>query len=115
VPLLARVYPNGLADVNHFHAAGGMGFLIRELLEAGLSARRRQTVWGDGLASLHGRSKARRKLAAIIRASRLRKQRRRKGARPVEGAFQPNGGLKMLSGNIGNAVIKVSAVKPERS
>ena len=49
VPLLARVYPNGLADVNHFHAAGGMGFLIRELLDAGLLHEDVQTVWGEGL------------------------------------------------------------------
>ena len=49
VPLLARVYPNGLADVNHFHAAGGLGFLIRELLDAGLLHEDVQTVWGEGL------------------------------------------------------------------
>ena len=49
MPLLARVYPNGLADVNHFHAAGGMGFLIRELLDAGLLHEDVQTVWGEGL------------------------------------------------------------------
>ena len=49
VPLLARVYPNGVADVNHFHAAGGMGFLIRELLEAGYLHEDVKTVWGTGL------------------------------------------------------------------
>ena len=49
VPLLARVYPNGLADVNHFHAAGGLGFLIRELIDAGLLHEDVQTVWGRGL------------------------------------------------------------------
>ncbi|TIU05497.1 MAG: phosphogluconate dehydratase, partial [Mesorhizobium sp.] len=49
VPLLARVYPNGLADVNHFHAAGGLGFLIRELLDEGILHEDVQTVWGDGL------------------------------------------------------------------
>ena len=52
VPLLARIYPNGLADVNHFHAAGGMGFLIGELLDAGLLHDDIRTVWGDGLARL---------------------------------------------------------------
>src|SRR5258708_2987977 len=46
-PLLTRIYPNGKADVNHFHAAGGMGFLIRELLGAGLLHGDAQTVWGD--------------------------------------------------------------------
>ena len=50
VPLLARIYPNGDADVNHFHAAGGMGFLIRELLDAGLLHEDVSTVWGTGLA-----------------------------------------------------------------
>ena len=51
VPLLARIYPNGSADVNHFHAAGGMGFLIRELLGAGLLHADVRTVAGDGLAA----------------------------------------------------------------
>ena len=49
VPLLTRIYPNGKADVNHFHAAGGMGFLIRELLGAGLLHQDVRTVWGTGL------------------------------------------------------------------
>src|SRR5437868_15227888 len=49
VPLLARVYPNGVADVNHFHAAGGMGFLIRELLASGHLHEDVKTVWGGGL------------------------------------------------------------------
>src|SRR5690606_37378154 len=51
VPLLARVYPNGLADVNHFHAAGGMGFLIQELLKGGLLHDDVRTVYGQGLAA----------------------------------------------------------------
>ena len=51
VPLLARIYPNGSADVNHFHAAGGMGFLIRELLQAGLMHEDVQTVVGRGLSA----------------------------------------------------------------
>ncbi len=51
VPLLARVYPNGMADVNHFHAAGGMGFLIRELLESGHLHEDVKTVWGSGLSN----------------------------------------------------------------
>src|SRR3546814_8144980 len=49
VPLLTRIYPNGLADVNHFHAAGGMGFLIAELLDGGLLHGDVMTVWGQGL------------------------------------------------------------------
>ena len=49
VPLLTRIYPNGKADVNHFHAAGGMGFLIRELIGAGLLHKDVKTIWGTGL------------------------------------------------------------------
>src|SRR3546814_15582986 len=49
VPLVARIYPNGLADVNHFHAAGGMGFLISQLLDGGLLHAAVMTVWGQGL------------------------------------------------------------------
>lgn len=113
VPLLTRVYPNGLADVNHFHAAGGMGFLIRELLQAGLLHEDVTTVWGSGLSgytvepklgedgAIHWREAARESLDEKVLA-------------PVEKAFQPTGGLKLLSGNIGRAVIKVSAVKAER-
>ena len=113
VPLLTRVYPNGLADVNHFHAAGGMGFLIRELLQAGLLHEDVSTVWGSGLSgytvepklgedgAIHWREAARESLDEKVLA-------------PVEKAFQPTGGLKLLSGNIGRAVIKVSAVKAER-
>ena len=56
VPLLARVYPNGSADVNHFHAAGGMGFLMRELLDAGLLHGDVTTVMGQGPGRLHARA-----------------------------------------------------------
>lgn len=113
VPLLTRVYPNGIADVNHFHAAGGMGFLIRELLQAGLLHEDVTTVWGTGLSgytvepklgddgAIHWQQAARESLDEKVLA-------------PVEKAFQPTGGLKLLSGNLGRAVIKVSAVKPER-
>ncbi len=82
VPLLARVYPNGLADVNHFHAAGGMGFLIRELLDAGLLHEDVQTVWGAGPAALRGRGEARRGRQRRARAG-AGKERRREGAGAV--------------------------------
>src|SRR5690606_36914573 len=49
VPLMCHVYPNGAGDVNHFHAAGGMGYVIRELLDAGLAHRDLKTVWGNDL------------------------------------------------------------------
>ncbi|TIS63958.1 phosphogluconate dehydratase [Mesorhizobium sp.] len=113
VPLLARVYPNGLADVNHFHAAGGLGFLIRELLDEGILHEDVQTVWGDGLRPYAVEAK----LGAdggVMREASPRESGDEKVLAPFRKAFQPTGGLKMLSGNLGHAVIKTSAVKPER-
>jgi len=113
VPLLARVYPNGLADVNHFHAAGGMGFLIRELLDAGLLHEDVRTVWGEGLRPYAVEAK----LGAdgqVVREAALRKSGDAKVLAPAATPFQPTGGLKVLNGNLGHAVIKTSAVKPER-
>ncbi len=112
-PLLARVYPNGLSDVNHFHAAGGLGFLIRELLDAGLLHEDVQTVWGEGLRPYAVEAK----LGAdgsVTREAVPEQSGDEKVLAPFAKAFQPNGGLKMLSGNVGHAVIKTSAVKPER-
>ncbi len=113
VPLLARVYPNGLADVNHFQAAGGMGFLIRELLDAGLLHEDVRTVWGEGLrpyaieAGLAADGSVARWPAPAASGDE-------KVLAPIAKAFQPTGGLKVLSGNLGKAIIKTSAVKPER-
>ena len=111
VPLLARVYPSGEADVNHFHAAGGMGLLIRELLEAGLLHGDVLTVAGEGLwrytqepfleqDGLAWRDAPETSRDPTVLASR---------AQPVS----PQGGLQVLDGNLGRAVIKVSAVAPE--
>jgi phosphogluconate dehydratase len=112
-PLLARVYPNGLADVNHFHAAGGMGFLIRELLDAGLLHEDVQTVWGEGLRpyAVEARLGAD---GAVAREPAPQRSGDEKVLAPAAKAFQPTGGLKVLSGNLGHAIIKTSAVKPER-
>lgn len=111
-PLLARVYPNSLADVNHFHAAGGLGFMIRHLLESGLLHEDVKTVMGTGL-------------SGYLREPYLENGclRFREGAResantkilrtPSE-PFQTSGGLKHLAGNLGEGMIKVSAVAPER-
>ncbi|UVK38698.1 phosphogluconate dehydratase [Mesorhizobium sp. AR10] len=113
VPLLARVYPNGLADVNHFHAAGGLGFLIRELLDEGILHEDVQTVWGEGLRPYAVEAK----LGAdggVVREASPRTSGDEKVLAPFKKAFQPTGGLKVLSGNLGHAVIKTSAVKPER-
>jgi phosphogluconate dehydratase len=113
VPLLARVYPNGLSDVNHFQAAGGMGFLIRELLDAGLLHEDVQTVWGEGLRPYAVEAK----LGAdggVVREPAPAKSGDETVLAPFPKAFQPTGGLKVLSGNLGKAIIKTSAVKPER-
>lgn len=113
VPLLARVYPNGLADVNHFHAAGGLGFLIRELLDEGILHEDVQTVWGEGLRPYAVEAK----LGAdggVVREASPRESGDEKVLAPFKKAFQATGGLKVLSGNLGHAVIKTSAVKPER-
>ena len=112
VPLLARVYPNGSADVNAFHRAGGMGFLIRELLDAGLLHEDVLTVAGPGLRPYtqapelgpDGRLAWREAPGQSGDESVLR---------PAARPFAPNGGLRLLTGNLGRAVIKVSAVKPE--
>ncbi len=111
-PLLARVYPNGLADVNHFHAAGGLGFMIRELASGGYLHRDVRTVFGKGLepymieAKLDGET--------VVREPAPEKSGDEKVLAPISAPFQTNGGLKMLTGNLGKAVIKISAVKPER-
>ena len=114
VPLLARIYPNGLADVNHFQAAGGMGFLIGELLDAGLLHEDVRTVWGSGLVGLSRRGEARRATASVRWEPATPASHDANVLRPAAEPFQATGGLKLLAGNLGRAVIKVSAVKPER-
>ena len=112
VPLLARVYPNSLADVNHFHAAGGMGYLISQLLKAGYVHEDVRTIWGQGLSSYAVEAK----LSAdgtVIREAAPEVSADPKVISRAEDPFQPNGGLKMLTGNLGKAVIKISAVKSE--
>jgi phosphogluconate dehydratase len=115
VPLIARVYPNGAGDVNHFHAAGGMGFVIRQLLEGGLlhgdittvygqlsDYRAKPELFGDGddavLMWSHGPNKS---LDTEI-------------LRPVHDPFLPDGGMRLVTGNLGRATFKTSAVDPER-
>jgi phosphogluconate dehydratase len=111
VPLLARVYPNGSADVNHFHAAGGMGFLMQELLTNGLLHGDVTTVMGQGLAAyanepcLQDGQLAWRPVPAVSGDTSV--------LRPVSEPFSADGGLRLLQGNLGRSVVKVSAVKPE--
>ncbi|MBW3139075.1 phosphogluconate dehydratase [Ferrimonas balearica] len=111
VPLLARVYPNGEADINHFQAAGGMAFLIRELLAGGFMHADVRTVAGEGL-DLYTKQ-------PVLEAGQLRWVEAESASgdesvlRPVTNPFQQSGGLNLLNGNLGRAVIKVSAVAPE--
>jgi len=111
VPLLARVYPNGVADVNHFQAAGGMGFLIRELLEGGYLHEDVKTVFGTGLAGYANEALLIEDKLSFAPAPEHSGD--PKVLATVKAPFAASGGLKLLSGNLGKAVIKVSAVKPE--
>ena len=111
VPLLARVYPNGQADINQFHAAGGMGFMIRELIDAGYLHNDVQTVVGHGLQRYaeepwmdEGEARWRPAASASGNESILRS---------CTSPFSTTGGLQLLEGNLGRAMIKISAVKAE--
>ena len=107
-PLLARVYPNGKADVNQFHAAGGMSFIIGELLDAGLLDGTAKTVWGENLFDYV--SEATLKNSQLIWTKSKPKSFDSSILKTVADPHQKNGGLKMLKGNIGKGVIKISAV-----
>ncbi len=111
-PLMARVYPNGLADVNHFHAAGGLGYMIGELLDAGLLHEDVVTIAGDGLA----RYRQEPKLidGALTWADGTGESLNEKILRPVADPFQPTGGLAELNGNLGRGIMKVSSVAADR-
>jgi phosphogluconate dehydratase len=112
VPLMAKVYPNGLADVNHFHAAGGLQFLIGQLLDAGLLHPDAKTVAGDGLG--HYRQEPTLEGGKLGWRDGPMASLNDKIVRPAADPFAPQGGLKQLTGNLGRGVIKVSAVAPER-
>ena len=111
VPSLAKMYPNGEADVNHFHAAGGIAFLVHTLLRAGLLHDDVRTVAGHGLWRYTTEPR--------LRGDELGWEEGPKASldtsvlRPADDPFAPDGGLRMLSGPLGRAVIKTSAVKPE--
>ena len=113
VPLLARVYPNGQADVNHFHAAGGMGFLMRELRHAGLLHDQVQTVAGPGLDAYTREPWLDRDSGALVWRDLPDASGDESVLRPVARPFSPDGGLRVLQGNLGRSVVKVSAVAPE--
>ncbi len=110
VPMMAKVYPNGLADVNHFHAAGGLGYMIGELLDAGLLHPDTRTVAGDGLKRYAQEPKLRD--GVLTWEDGAGESLNDKILRPASDPFQTTGGLKELKGNLGRGVMKVSAVKP---
>jgi phosphogluconate dehydratase len=111
-PLMAKVYPNGLADVNHFHAAGGLGYMINDLLDAGLLHNNVTTVMGQGLDAYRQEPKL--TDSSIVFVQGTTKSQNDKILRPSTDPFQKTGGLKQLSGNLGTGMIKISAVAPER-
>ena len=108
IPLLARVYPNGSADVNQFHAAGGMSFIIGELLDAGLLDGTAKTVWGKNIFNYI--SEATLGKSGLLWKKTKSKSYDNKILKYVKKPHQKNGGLKILKGNIGKGVIKISAV-----
>ena len=112
VPLISKVYPNGLADVNHFHAAGGMAYLVGELLAEGLLHEDVETVAGPGL-SRYTRE-PRLIDGQLIWVDGPRASLNDRILRPVRQPFQPTGGLTQLRGNLGTGVIKTSAVAEDR-
>lgn len=110
-PLLARVYPNGLADVNHFHAAGGLGYMIGELLGAGLLHPDTKTVGGTGLH--HYTQEPHIIDDTLVWKDGAGKSLNDKILRPASDPFQATGGLSRLTGSLGTGVMKVSAVAPK--
>ena len=113
VPLMARVYPNGKADVNHFNAAGGMGFLIRELLSAGLLHEDVQTIMGTGLSGYTKEARLGTD-GELVYADAAVKSHDEGVLRDASKPFQPTGGLNVLKGNLGLSVIKTSSIPADR-
>jgi phosphogluconate dehydratase len=111
IPLMARVYPNGLADVNHFHAAGGLGYIIGNLLDAGMLHDDVQTILGRGLRKFCQEP--------IVKNGKLSWQPSQVESldqdilRPVDAPFDSEGGLRVVDGNVGRAIVKLSAVSEE--
>jgi phosphogluconate dehydratase len=111
IPLLARVYPNGEADINHFHAAGGTGFLFRQLLNEGYMHGSARTVWGDNFFDYVKESFL--ENGVINWRESPKESLDENVVVPVKKAFSKEGGIKLLKGNLGRAIIKVSAVMHE--
>lgn len=112
VPLLTRIYPNGDADVNHFQAAGGPGFVIRELLDAGLAHDDVNTILGHGLRN-HCKEPFLGDDGKVVFRDATPVSGDENVLRPATNPFNNNGGMVLVKGNLGRAVMKVSAVKKE--
>jgi len=111
VPLVARVYPNGSGDVNHFHAAGGIGFVIRTLLDEGLLHGDLLTVWQGGMEA-YAQEPTLDDDSLVW--SPVTESRDDSMLRPASAPFQPDGGMRLVQGNLGRATFKTSAVERER-
>ncbi len=111
IPLLARVYPNGMADVNHFHAAGGLGFVIGQLLDAGLLHEDVQTILGPGMRRFCVEPAIEKEKFAWRPAQQSSLD--EDILRPASNPFDAEGGLRVMTGNVGRAIVKVSAVEKE--
>ncbi|MEX1033499.1 MAG: phosphogluconate dehydratase [Cellvibrionaceae bacterium] len=112
VPLITKVYPNGDADVNAFQRAGGMAFLVRELRGAGLLNENVVTLMGEGLESQEYKPELDED-GKLHWRSRVEESRNPDVLRPCSDPFNKEGGLRLVSGNLGHGIIKISAVKPE--
>ena len=113
VPLLTRIYPNGNADVNHFHAAGGTGFVIRELLDGGLLHDDVTTILGKGLRAHCAEPFLGAEGKGVVWKDSPTESGDEAVLRKITAPFSPDGGTVLVQGNLGRAVMKVSAVKPE--
>jgi phosphogluconate dehydratase len=111
VPLITRMYPNGAADVNHFHAAGGMGFVIRTLLEQHLLHEDVQTIIGQGLSAYTKEPKIAN--GQLVWEEGASESLNLNIIRPANDPFTLDGGIKLLQGNLGRSVIKTAAVAQE--
>ncbi len=112
VPLIANIYPNGMGDVNHFAAAGGMPYVISELVQSGLAHNDIMTVYGGSL--MEGAKEPKMNGDALMFENASDKSHDETMLRAVSSPFKPNGGMKLLQGNLGRCTMKVSAVDKSR-
>ncbi len=113
VPLIAKVYPNGSADVNHFRDAGGIAFMVHALRQEGLLNEDVQTVMGAGLDPYEKEPELNTETGVLSWSSSVTASRNTEILRSPKEPFDKEGGVRLLQGNLGKAVVKASAVKPE--